>query len=824
MNSNMVDPFIPQNTDSKAGSPDPLAHAKRHQAATWRSLGFARRCLFLLGLASLGGGLIGTLAYLWFARGLPTQAEILAYETPLSTRILAGNGLPITEFARERRAFVTYEQLPPLLVGAFLSAEDKTFFEHGGIDYPGLIRALLTNFQNLGKGRRQIGASTITQQMAKNLFVGDEYSYDRKIREAIVTWRMEQVLRKEQILELYLNQVFLGQNSYGVGAAALSYFNKSLNELSIAEIAYLAAIPKSPSNYHPTRRKQAAIARRNYVLREMAENGYITQAQAQQAMAADLVITPPVDRKKDYSGDYFLEEVRRDVLAKLGEKALYEGGLTVRSTLDSRLQKIAEDVMRAGLVRYDRARRWRGPAARIDTKRSDWPKQLAALALPVGDPDWRAAVVLARGEGHARIGFSDGSTARLPDWATPWSGSVAQLKGGDVIPVAPAGTPSDEFALRQIPEVSGGLVALDPNTGRVLAMVGGFDSRKSQFNRATQALRQPGSAFKPLVYAAALDNGFTPSSIIVDAEYCVFQSRLLGEKCFKNFSGRTYGPQTLRTGVELSRNLMTVRLADRVGMDKVAELSDRLDITPKMQPVLGMALGAGETTVLRLVNAYGMLVNGGKRIVPTLIDRIQDRRGKTIYSHDQRTCPTCNASDWDGDPMPALPDVRPQVLDALTAYQITHILEGVIQRGTGRVVADLDRPMAGKTGTSNNATNVWFVGMSPDLVVGLYIGFDRPRSLGNVQGGTLAAPIFRAFMKEALKEAPKVPFRLPNGIRLVRVDARSGKLAVGAAGERVIFEAFKPGTEPLRPSQLIGIPQVVTLTDADFAAQTGGIY
>jgi penicillin-binding protein 1A len=772
----------------------------------------------LIGLAAASA------LYLYFSKGLPSVQEIAAYEPPLATRVLSGDGMPVTEFARERRAFVPYDQLPPQLIHAFLSAEDKTFFSHGGIDYPGLARAMWTNLTNVGSGRRQIGASTITQQVAKNLFVGSEASYIRKIREAIVARRLENALPKERILEIYLNQIFLGQNSYGVAAASLSYFDKALNELTLPEVAYLAALPKGPNNYHPIRRKDAAIERRNWVLGEMQQNGYINSMQRDEARGADLVVTPPQDRKRDYRGDYFLEEVRRDVAEKLGETMLYEGGLMVRSTLDSRLQTIAEKVMRDGLVRLDRGRRWRGPVSNIDVSQPDWPRRLVAERVPLGYSEWRAAVVLSKESWGVTLGFEDGSKGRLPNWASPWRGAVSMLKVGDTIPVVESG--SNEYALRQVPEISGGFVALDPHTGRVLAMVGGFDSRKSQFNRATQAMRQPGSAFKPFVYAAALDNGFTPSSIIVDDEYCVFQNRREGTKCFRNFSGRTYGPQTLRTGIELSRNLMTVRLADRVGMDKVSEMAGRLDITPKMLPVLAMSLGAGETTVLRLVNAYGMLVNGGKKIEPTLIDRIQDRRGKTIFAHDPRECRLCNSPDWSGEEMPQLPDARPQIVNAQTAYQIIHIMEGVVQRGTARSAADLDRPLAGKTGTTNEATNVWFVGMSPDLVVGLYLGYDRPRPMPGMQGGTHAVPIFKAFMQEALKDAPKVPFRLPDGVRLVRVDARSGKLAVGEVGERVIFEAFKPGTEPLRPSQRGGLGLVAAnpITDADFAAETGGIY
>jgi penicillin-binding protein 1A len=776
----------------------------------------------------LAGFLVAGGVYALFARGLPSVAELADYDPPLSTRVLAGDGMPVTEFTRERRAFVPYDQMPERLIEAFLSAEDKTFFEHGGIDYPGLANAVLTNLRNIGKDRRPIGASTITQQVAKNLIVGDDLSYVRKVREAIVARRLEAAFTKERILEIYLNQIFLGLNSYGVGAASIAYFNKALNELTLAEMAYLAALPKGPNNYHPIRRKADAIERRNWVLGEMADNGFITADERQIAQAADLVIAPVRPPIRTFNGDYFLEEVRRDLAAKMGEDEVYGGGLTVRSTLDSRLQTIAEQVFRDALVRFERGRRWRGPVDTISLE-GNWQRALDRLNVPVGYDTWKPAVVTARSAGGFTLGFIDGSSGRLPSWnAAQWrdrngASAAERLKVGDVI-VVTAGQSAGEYAMRQVPEISGGFVALDPHTGRILAMVGGFDSRKSQFNRATQALRQPGSAFKPFVYAAALDNGYTPSSLIVDDDFCVFQNRREGTKCFRNFSGRTYGPQTLRTGVELSRNLMTVRLADRVGMDKISQLAGALDITPNMLPVLSMALGAGETTVARLSAAYGMLVNGGKFITPTVIDSIQDRRGKVVWRHEGTACRDCNATDWLGLPMPALPDPRRQAMNPLTAYQITHIMEGVIERGTARVAAGLNRPLAGKTGTTNEATNVWFVGMSPDLVVGLYIGYDTPRPMGGwAQGGTVAAPIFRDFMAKALDGQPKVPFRLPDGIRLVRVDARTGRLASGEAGERIIYEAFKPGTEPLRPSQRQGLIMVAQ-TDADFAEETGGIY
>ncbi len=789
---------------------------------------------FFAGLAkiTLGLGIVGLLVavggYQYFSKGLPTPEQLQTYETPLGTQVLSGDGSPLTEFTRERRAFVPYDKIPPQLVHAFISAEDKNFFSHSGIDFTGVARAVWVNYQQRGTGRRSQGASTITQQLAKNLLGNtEERTLRRKISEAIFARRLEQSYSKQRIMELYLNQIFLGRNSYGVAAAALSYFDKALGELNLQEMGYLAALPKAPSNYDPVRDKDDATERRNWVLGQMASNKYITPEQATAAQATNLDSVETRAATKDYRGDYFLEEVRREIGRKFGEDQLYKGGLTVRSTIDSRLQVIAEKVMRQALLAHDR-RGWRGPFTHIALD-GNWRGRLADAKVPVGMADWRGAVVTAHENSGLKIGFAEGDDGFLPAWSlNDWhgaAGSAASMKPGDVIAVAPAGE-KGQYKLKQIPEISGAFVAMDPHTGRILAMVGGFDSRKSQFNRATQAMRQPGSSFKPFVYATAFDNGFTPSSIIVDADFCVDQGNNQGTKCFHNFTkDRTYGPQTLRTGVELSRNLMTVRLADRVGMRKIAKTAIGLGVVDHMVPVLAMALGAGETTVARMVTAYSMLDNGGKKITGTVIDRIQDRNGKTIYKHDGRPCPNCNQADWSGLPPPAIPDNRPQAMNPQTAYQIVHVLEGVVQRGTGKVVSKLDRPMAGKTGTSNQATNVWFIGMSPDLVAGLYIGYDKPRPMSGFQGGTVAAPVFKNFMAEALKDTPKVPFRLPDGIRLVRVDARSGKLAAGEVGDNVIFEAFKPGTEPLRASQRQSVSSAVHATnDAEFQADTGGIY
>ncbi len=569
----------------------------------------------------------------------------------------------------------------------------------------------------------------------------------------------------------------------------------------------------------------------------MNKNGYLSAADTARAQAADLVVHFQPEKQKDFRADYFLEEVRREAMRllnigdkdpKAGERAVYEGGLTIRSTIDPRLQEIAEQTMRNAYLRLDR-RGWRGPVGKI-TLDGNFRKKLDLAKVPVGYGNWRGAVVTARADNGVKIAFVEGDDGFVPSWQLgemrgSGGNAASVLQPGHLIAVAPQAGQKGIYSLKQIPEISGAMVVQDPNTGRILALVGGFDSRKSQFNRATQAMRQPGSSFKPLVYAAAMEDGMTPSSIVVDGEFCVYQNKKDGEKCFRNFSkGRTYGPQTLRTGLEQSRNLMTVRLADKIGMRKVSAIAEKMHVYEKLLPVYAMALGAGETTPAKLVNAYSMFANNGKRVEPSVIESIADRRGKIIWRRDVRTCAQCNAPSWSGLPPPDVPDTREQVISPFTAFQVTHMLEGVVTRGTGKVVASLGRPLAGKTGTTTDAKDVWFIGMSPDLTAGLYIGYDTPRPMPGFQGGTHAAPIFKEFMAAALKDAPKVPFRLPDGIRLVRVDAHSGKLASGEVGEKIIYEAFRPGTEPLRASQKQGTPVTFARTDAEFQADTGGIY
>jgi penicillin-binding protein 1A len=800
-------------------------------------------------------GLIGAAVFVFMlTRDLPSHQTLATYEPPVTTRVYAGTGTLIAEYARERRLFVPIDSIPPLVKAAFLSAEDKNFYNHPGIDIFGILRAVVTNLQN--SDRRPQGASTITQQVARNFLLTSDVNYTRKAREAILAMRIDNAFSKDKILELYLNQIFLGENSYGVAAAAINYFSKSLDELTPAQAAYLASLPKAPSNYNPIRRKAAATARRNWVLDQMAENGYITREVAASGKVEDLVTYYRPFGAVAADVDYFVEDVRRILYAKYGQKALYDGGLQVRTTLDPRLQDIAVRSLRKGLIAYDRRHGWRGPITKLEPK-TDLVAGLKAVPNKSGISSWRTAVVTALGaDKSTEIAFDDSSKGRIPVAELTWARKPVAV--GDVIYVesltaaqaadpakpadgkaAPAPKP-DEYGLRQVPAVNGGLVAIDPFTGHVLALAGGFSYGSSEYNRATQAMRQPGSTFKPFVYATALDNGYTPISKVLDSPFSVPQGPGLPWWTPGNYeAGEFLGPTTLRVGVELSRNVMTARLAYEIGMPKIAGTVERMGVYDKLPRFLSMSLGAGETTVLRITNGYAQFVNGGRKIEPTLIDRVQDRHGKTVFRFDTRDCTDCNQADWRGQEEPLLSENRPQVLDQRTAYQIVSILEGVVQRGTGTAVAAVGKPLAGKTGTSSDFRDVWFVGFSPDLAVGVFIGYDNPRSLGGGEtGGRNSAPIFRDFMAEALADKPATPFRIPDGVVLVPINPRTGQVvAQGTAGS--ILEAFKPGTEPgahiaryddpedrLEPVRTAA-PQDTPAADSvnvDIGAGTGGLY
>ena len=753
-----------------------------------------------------------------YGRDLPDYKQLADYDPPTVTRVHAGDGRLLVEYATENRVFVPVRAIPRRVVNAFLAAEDKNFYSHWGVDPTSVLRAVVTNLANLGTSRRPVGASTITQQVAKNFLLSNELSIERKIKEAILAIRIEHAFTKDRILELYLNEIYLGFGSYGVAAAALNYFNKSLDELSIAEAAFLAALPKAPNNYHPIRRAEAALARRNWVIGRMLDDKRITEAGAEEAWAQPLLVYE-ADPTEIVQADYFVEEVRRELAGVYGDAALYQGGLSVRTTLDPRLQRIAERSLRDGLIAYDRRHGWRGPVSRLEPGLAGggplaWQEALAGVEPPAGMSPWTLAVVLALAKDRAEIGLPDGRRGHIPmaelAWARPWIegqrvGKKPKTPGdvlavGEVVLVEPADSEDAEaggvYGLRQIPAVNGGLLALDPHTGRVLAMSGGFSFEQSQYNRATQAYRQPGSAFKPFVYLAGLDSGFTPATVILDAPFVVDQGAGLGKWKPANYTRKFYGPTPMRIGMERSRNLMTVRLAQTIGMEKVVDYARRFGIVDDMPPLLSMALGAGETTLLRLTTAYAMLVNGGRHIRPTLIDRIQDREGRTVFQHDRRPCEGCREVVWSDQAAPELPDPRARIANPASAYQVVSMLQGVVERGTGRRIRSVGKPLAGKTGTTNDSADTWFIGFSPDLAVGVFIGFDQPASLGPKEtGSSVPAPVFRDFMDAALDKRPAVPFRIPEGVRLVRLNVDTGRPA-RPGDSKVILEAFKPGTLP----------------------------
>ena len=773
--------------------------------------------LLLFAIVAVGG----SLAVFWhFGRDLPDYHQLAHYEPPVTTRVYAGDGRLVAEYAVEKRSFVPFNAIPQRVLNAFLAAEDKNFYQHSGVDPMGVLRAVVVNLRNRGMGgdRRPVGASTITQQVAKNFLLTNEVSFRRKIKEAILAFRIERSFNKQHILELYINEIYLGQGCYGVAAAALNYFDKGLDELTVAEAAFLGALPKAPNNYNPARNPVAAKERRDWVISRMLEDGYINVTEARQATLEPLAIRRRGEAVLVPGGEYFAEDIRRELAAEYGEDSLYKGGLAVRSTVDPGLQEIATRALRQGLVAYDRRHGWRGPLAHIQMSSQGWAAQLTALVAKQDLAPWSLAVVVGVNERQADIGLADGRHGRIPFAEMRWARPNPSQQGmgpppkrpddvvqvGDVVAVEPAVHSDDgkeqygtvAYALRQPPKVEGALVAIDPHTGRVLAMQGGFSYGRSQFNRATQALRQPGSSFKPFVYMAALDSGYTPSSLVLDGPVEFDQGPGLPKWRPVNYHGGFLGPTTLRVGIEKSRNLMTVRLAAAIGISKVASFAERFGVVDKLPHELAMALGAGETTPLRMAAAYAQIVNGGKKITPTLIDRIQDRNGKTIYRHDARGCNGCEATFYTNQDMPGLTDDREQLTDPMTAYQMVHILEGVVERGTGRIVSQVGKPLAGKTGTSNDSKDTWFVGFSPDLAVAVFVGFDDPASLGNSEtGASAAAPIFRDFMAEALKDKPPTPFRVPPGIRLVRVNAATGRPAQ-PGDSNVIYEAFKPDHVP----------------------------
>ena len=766
---------------------------------------------------------------LWmYARDLPDHQTLAQYTPPTISRIYSREGEIVDEFAQERRLFVPAEDIPDMIAHAFVSAEDRNFFEHGGYDPRAIAAAFVEAVRSRGRDVR--GASTITQQVMKNFLLDGSRTIERKVQEIILAARIEETLSKERILELYLNEIFLGQNSYGVAAAAQTYFNAPLSSLSVEQAAYLAALPQAPSNFHPVRDYERAISRRNYVLREMFENGYISREEMERAQGTSLETVQGGHiepfRNSLPPRNYFTDQIRRQLSGDFGTDEFFSGGYSVRATMDENLQEVAERAFRRALESYDRSQGvWHGASDRIDpallaaADEAGWRDLLSDADIPRDVDGWHAAVVLSVGDSSARIGIEDvvededGHFIPANDvtWARPRRedgtlGSTARVAGdllsvGDVVHVRAMTSDSDgsfiRWTLRQIPEVQGGFMAMDVNTGRVLAMQGGFSYQHSVFNRATQATRQPGSSFKPFVFAAALDSGYGPNTIVIDAPIAVETGAGIWRP--SNASNRFYGPSPLRTGIELSRNLMTVRLAQDVGMETVARYAERFGVYDNMDPFLANSLGSQETTLFRMVAAYAMFANGGERVEPTLVDRVQDRFGRTVYRHDQRLCPDCELASLEPGLAPRIVSNRERVMDAITAYQLTSMMRGVVDRGTAARTVNLPVPIAGKTGTTNDARDVWFVGFSSTIVAGCYIGFDQPRPLGRgASGGGMCGPVFNEFMQEAIAEYGAGDFRVPPGGRFYNIDRFSGqRLPDDARGEHVVAEYFRDGEEPI---------------------------
>ncbi len=810
-----------------------------------RILTYLFLALFSIGMLGVLAG-VGMVVYVisYYGQDLPDYSQLKEYQPPVLTRLYAGDGRLMAEYAKEKRVFMPVDTIPDQVKHAFIAAEDQNFYVHEGVDFVATARAAL---MNVVQGGRPKGASTITQQVAKNFLLTNEVSYERKIREALLSFRMEKALSKDRLLELYLNEIYLGEGSYGVAAAALNYFDKPLEDLSIEETAYLAALPKAPNNYNPERHADAAKTRRDWVIGRMQTDGYITADQAAEAIAKPLTVVRAEAKVVD--APYFAEEVRRELAGQYGEQSLYGGGLAVRTTVDPRQQETAERALRNGLMAYDRRWGWRGPVATLPTL-DNWKDKLTEQKHPEAMlKEWKLAVVLDVAADRATLGFADDVNGVLKLENVKWARKrLKQGQGfteepsamrmvvnkGDIVMVEH--TPDDKdkniYALRQVPRVNGALVALDPHTGRVLAMQGGWSYKQSVFNRATQAKRQPGSAFKPFVYLTALEKGFTPATLILDAPIVIDQGPGLPKWKPSNYKGEYFGPTPLRIGIEKSRNLMTVRLAHFLGMDPIIETVTKFGVVEHMEPHLAYSLGAGETTVLRMATAYAQLVNGGKKITPTLIDRIQDRRGATIYRHDKRACENCGPLlEWNNQYTPIIPDNREQLTDPRYAYQMVSILEGVVERGTAVKLKELGYPLAGKTGTTNESRDAWFVGFTPDLVVAVYVGFDNPESLGKREtGSSLSVPIFKEFMETALKDVPPIPFRVPPGIKQMQVNAATGALAQ-AGDAKVIWESFLAGNEPsdqmfiLDANGISNLPSLnSTITDSASTMGTGGIY
>jgi penicillin-binding protein 1A len=726
---------------------------------------------------------------LWaFSSKLPDYKFLKNYKPPVSSKVYSGDGELVDDFSTEKRIFVPFKSIPKKVVNAFLSAEDKNFFTHPGVDAKGVLRATINNISNIISSKRLEGASTITQQVAKNFLLSNEVSLNRKLKEAILAFRIERALTKERILELYLNQIYLGEGTYGVASASLQYFDKPINELNYNEAALLAALPKAPSRYNPYKDINLAKFRRDLVLKNLLENNYINKEEYEKLSKREIILKKI---KKIYLEDaqYFVEDVRKDVIEKLGYDKVYKEGLNINTPIDLRLQKIATESLRKGLIDYDKRKGWRGA---ITNKKSsnEWHKDLKKFELEKSI-NWELARVNSIKQFSIKIETKKEKEGIIKYSEISWTKKEFSelFKIGDIIYVKK--TKGKNYTLKQLPEVNGGIVVMDPFTGRVLALSGGFSFKESEFNRATQALRQPGSAFKPFVYALALENKYNPSTLILDAPLVLDQGTDLKMWKPENYGKKFYGPSTLRTGLEKSRNLMTVRIAQDLGLNKIINFSKQLGIYDDPNELLSISLGSAETTLLRLTAAYSSFVNGGKLVKPIMIDRIQDSEGITIFNNETRKCVNCDQISYLGKEYPSIKDNFLQIFSSQTAYQMTSILEGVVQRGTAKKLKDLKLDIAGKTGTTNKNTDTWFVGFTSNLVIGVYVGADNPKPLGKYETGSKTAlPVFKEFVKKAIKKREARPFKVPDKIMMMVIDPITGKKA-RFASKKTIIESYK---------------------------------
>ena len=729
------------------------------------------------------------LGVLWnFSSNIPDYKFLKNYKPPVSSKVYSGNGELVADFSKEKRIFVPYSSIPKNVINAFLSAEDKNFFSHPGVDAKGVLRAIINNVKNIITSNRLEGASTITQQVAKNFLLTNEVSLNRKIKEAILAFRIERALTKERILELYLNQIYLGSGAYGVAAASLEYFDKSIKELDYNEAALLAALPKAPSRYNPYRDVELAKFRRNLVLRNLLDNNFIDSKEYEILKNKEIVLKKT---KKVFLEDaqYYIEDVRKNIIEKLSYEKVYKQGFNINTPINLDLQKIATDSLRNGLIAYDKRKGWHG-VLKNKKYNSNWSENLDEYELE-NSINWNLAIIKKVDKFLTEIEIKDKSSGVIDYSDISWTKKEFDelVKPGDIVYVEKI--KENKYSLKQLPKINGGIVVMDPYSGRVLALSGGFSFKNSEFNRASQALRQPGSAFKPFVYALALENNFTPSSLILDAPLVLDQGSDLKMWKPENYGKKFYGPSTLRVGLEKSRNLMTVRIAQNLGIDKIVNFSQKLKIYENPKELLSISLGSTETTLLKLTSAYCAFINGGKLVEPILIDRIQDSEGNTIVNNDKRYCSNCDQISFLSDVYPKIKDRYEQVFSNQTAYQITSILEGVIHRGTGKKLKKMKLNLAGKTGTTNENTDAWFIGFTSNFVIGVYVGMDNPSPLGKFETGSKTAlPIFENFVKKAVRKSDARPFKVANGITMMVVDPTTGQKAE-LTSKNTIMEAYK---------------------------------